>query len=932
MKKILLIRGFALPTLMAMMAMTALLHAQQVDETYDLKIKEYTTDKRFLPAEVLGLVKNHAVPSPLEHFGDIIGAPKVMHNTERIYGYFKAMTAKSPLMDMMQVGTSEEGRAIYLIVIADEETMGNLDFFKKQLALLADPRKIDPVDAGKIIDTAKPVYFLNGGLHPPETGSPHMLMELAYRMVTDTSASIKKIRENVITIINPISEPDGWDRMTDWYYRYTIHRTDYDDGMPARPPYWGKYTVHDNNRDGLQISQELTKAVYRIYFDWHPTLLLDLHESVPLLYLSSGTGPYNDEIDPITVSEWNLISQYELTQLTASGLPGVFTWGFYDGWYPGYLFWIANNHNSIGRFYETFGNAGSNTFLRKIDERNFAGKPVTSREWYRPDPATGKVLWSFRNNINYMQAGVLASLRYVADNGTSLLENFYRKGLRSIEKGREMTPRAYVVPTGQRDPAMAAYMVNLLRAQGIEVHRVISGNSNGSFAIKLDQPYGNLARSLLSTQKFPQDAEFPPYDDIAWTFGLLNGVTVEEHDQLQDEFSALELVEEDVVYEGVVAGSGNTYILPYQAQNAVLSSLYWLKEKEKSAVISVVEEAFPFKQAGDTLSAGSIILEGLSSSDARELATKFGLNLWATDEKITIKKHGVTLPRIAVYHSWFYTQDEGWTRFTLEQRGIPYTSIDKDDLKAGKLNDRFDVILIPRLRGSASDFIHGVDSRFSPMPYTKTADYPSHGYPDETEDMTGGPGFAGVSNLSDFVKAGGVVVTMDNSTMMLAEAGIIPGLRQKPTPGLLHPGSVVRVRNRMPSSPILYGFPEIFHVFRGNGPVMQVDKPDRERLLLQYGAQTAEADKEYTGHILGQPGSETSKSTPQKDYSKSDYPYVLSGMVRNEGVILGEGAVFDIPVGMGHVIAFSFDPLHRYQNHHDAPLVWNVLINWNNLK
>ncbi|MFX7784484.1 hypothetical protein ABTJ92_19880, partial [Acinetobacter baumannii] len=89
---------------------------------------------------------------------------------------------------------------------------------------------------------------------------------------------------------------------------------------------------------------------------------------------------------------------------------------------------------------------------------------------------------------------------------------------------------------------------------------------------------------------------------------------------------------------------------------------------------------------------------------------------------------------------------------TFEQVGIPYTSINKDDLKKGGLRKRFDVILIPRTGGSASDFINEIDKKFGPMPYTKTAAFPSHGYPDSTNDMTGGPGFDGMEQLKQFVE------------------------------------------------------------------------------------------------------------------------------------------------------------------------------------
>lgn len=915
----------------SLLVVQAIGYAQQVDEVYNQKIKEYTTDEKFLPPSVLNLLEDPKIPSPRKHFGEIIGTPGTMYNTTEIYGYFNALAKSSDRVDIVQVGTSEEGRPIHLVVIADEETMGSLDHYKELLAQLADPRKLSVEDATRVIGQAKPVYMLNGGLHSPETGSPHMLMELAYRLATDTAAYIQAIRKNVIIIINPVSEPDGWDKMRDWYYRYSKKKAEWDDDFPSRPPYWGKYTVHDNNRDGLQVSQELTKAAYRIYYEWHPTVLLDLHESVPLLYISTGTGPYNTELDPTTINEWSLLAQYEMTQLAAEGLPGVFTWGFYDGWYPGYLFWIANNHNSIGRFYETFGNAGSNTFLRDISQGNYAGKPATSREWYRPDPAPAKVVWSLRNNVNYMQAGVLTGLRYASVNGKTLLQNFYQKGVKAIEKGKADTLKAFVIPKEQRDPGVAAYLVNQLRAQAIEVHEVVSGANKGDYIIKLDQPYRNLALTLLTKQQFPKDAEFPPYDDIAWTFGLLYGVTVEQSNDLSVyPETALKLLTEDIRYKGSVMGNGATYVIPYRAQQTVLPSLFWLKEKAGKVTFDVLDAPFAIPEA-DTLGRGTVVFRGFSASLASELAVTFGLDLIATDAVIDAPKHAISLPRIAVYHSWTNTQDEGWTRFTLEQRGIPYTSIDKDDLKKGKLNDRFDVILVPRLRGSGKDFIHEIDKKFGPIPYTKTKEFPSHGYPDATEDMTGGPGFDGVANLNAFVEQGGVLITMDNSTAMIAEIGIAKNLSQKSTGGMLHPGSIVQARARNTASPILYGYPELFPVFRGNGPVLQTEKINRNMLVLQYGAQTAKADIEYAGPILGMDPQKRKEKPKHQDYSAKDYPYVISGMVRNEEPILGEGAVFNVPSGKGHVVGFTFDPLHRYLNHHDAPMVWNAIINWNHL-
>ena len=386
------------------------LNAQQVDTAYNQKIKEYTTDPRFLPSSVLDLVYDARIPSPKAFFGTIIGAPGVMHRTTEIYSYYKKLAEASPLISIKQVGTTEEGRAINMVTIGNEDAMKQLDHYKNQLALLADPRKVGVTDVNQIIKTAKPVFYLNGGLHSTEMGSPEMLMELAYRLITSNTDEIRKIRDNIIVIINPVVEPDGRDKQVDWYYRYSKARINFDDGFRYSPPYWGKYIFHDNNRDGIQVSQQLTNAIFNIYYDWHPTVMLDLHESVPLIYMSTGTGPYNETIDPITIGEWQVMANHDITALAAQGLPGAFTWAFYDGWYPGYGIWVANNHNSIGRFYETFGNAGGNTYLRDLSEIKYAGDAVTSREWYRPDPPTQQVYWSSRNNINYMEAGVLASL------------------------------------------------------------------------------------------------------------------------------------------------------------------------------------------------------------------------------------------------------------------------------------------------------------------------------------------------------------------------------------------------------------------------------------------------------------------------------------------------------------------------------------------
>jgi hypothetical protein len=900
--------------------------AQDRDLTYEEKIRTYTTDTRFYPSSIARIVDHPTIPSPLKHFGTIIGEPGVMHNTTEIYNYYKTLAAASERIRVQQMGISEEGRAINLVIIADEATLANADDYKALLAELSDPRKTDEKRAAELIKKGKSVYYLNGGMHSTEMGSPEMLMELAYRLITDESEEIKHIRDNVIVLINPVSEPDGRDKQVDWYHRYTKYRTEWDDGYPRSTPYWGKYVFHDNNRDGLQITQAITKNIFKIYYEWHPNIMLDLHESVPLLYISTGTGPYNDNVDPITIGEWQTIANYEMTSLSAQGLPGVFHWAFYDGWWPGYGVWVANTHNSVGRFYETFGNAGANTYLRDLTNSKYAGDNVTSREWYRPDPASGMVNWSARNNTNYMQAGVLASLTYAADNREGLLKNFYQKGVNNTRFAEKNKVKQFSIPTAQRDPSMAAYLVNQLRAQGIEVHKVIEGEDAGSYVIKLDQPYSKLAFDLLTEQNYPKDAKFPPYDAIAWTLSMLYGVDVEKNETFTHETSQLALVEEEVRYEATAVGIATDYVLDYSAQSKALSALYALKNYGKN--VKAMTSDTPLLIANDTLAAGSIVFKGLTATQASRLAADFEIDLKAATE-ISGELRAISLPKVAVFHSWTETQAEGWVRFTLEQRNIPYTSIDKDDLKSGKLRSQFDVIVIPHQRGDAKRFIHGVDASFGPMPFTKTKEFPSHGYPDSTPDMTGGPGFAGVHELGEFVKQGGVLVALGNSAAIVADLGISSALSSHQPAKLFHPGSLVTAKARQASSPILYGYPEQFHLYKGNTPLLRSALRDRSYMVAQFGDEPLADEKPYDGEIMGVPADEQ----PQKQEASEEKPrkYVRSGMVRNENEIIGYGAIFNVPVGKGRVVSFAFNPLNRYLNHHDSGFFWNTLIHWNNL-
>src|SRR5271156_1840680 len=432
------------------------------DEGYTKKIREYTTEPFFLTNLVDHLPASATVPTPEKILGHIVGAPDVLTYSKDIYNYYDELAKASPRVKVFRVGKSEEGRDFLLVAVSDEANISQLDHLREITAKLADPRKITDAEAQQLIAGGKPIYWASGSIHSPESGSPEMLMELAYRLAVEDTPMIQSIRKNTVFLITPVVEVDGHDRMVDW----ANYRKAYPDKPQPDLVYWGHYVQHDNNRDSIAMGLKLSQVMMKNFLDWHPQVLHDLHESIPYLYISTGTGPYNAWLDPIVVSEWQKMAYNEIEQLTEKGVVGVWTHGFYDGWAPNYMFYVANGHNSIGRFYETFGNLYPQT-----EERTLSASQ-TSRAWYRPNPPLPKVKWSLRNNTNLQESGVLLALDYMSQHPQEFLSNFYLKSKRSVAKATTEGPAAWAILNDGRRPALAAQLANLLQRQGAEVHKL----------------------------------------------------------------------------------------------------------------------------------------------------------------------------------------------------------------------------------------------------------------------------------------------------------------------------------------------------------------------------------------------------------------------------------------------------------------------------
>jgi len=858
-----------------------------VDQEYTAKIKEYTTQPFFTSPLVDYLPASKTVPTPKAVLGDVAGAPGKLPYAEEVYQYMRMLEKAAPQrVKVFSIGKTEEGREMIAVAISSEANMAKLEENRLRLAKLGDPRTInmDDAQAETLVQQSTPIYYITGTIHSPETGAPTALMELAYRLIVDDHEYIKSVRSNLITLITPVVEVDGRDKMVDVYKWHLAHPGQ---NWPSLV-YWGKYVAHDNNRDAMGVTLKLTENVLNTYMHWNPQVLHDLHESVPYLYDNTvGDGPYNAWIDPILADEWEMIGWNNVSEMTKFGMPGVFTHGNFDTLSPGYLMFIAALHNGISRLYETFGNGGADTVERTLSPNEYA------RTWYKQNPPLPKTLWSQRDNNNYEETGLLTSLHYFAANQKLFLRNFYLKSKRSIQKAKTEGPAAYVLPADDPHQGAQADLLKVLQKQGLEISRATSsftvtfpakkapprptttnegleGTASGprednesssaaarasgggaprapnnaardgqerqdqakpaeksqpttrtfpagSYIVRMDQPYSRIADSLLDYQYWsPNDPQRTPYDDTGWTFPELFNTQAVRVTDVKVLDAPMEKTS-DVHAKGAVAESGSIFIVNHNADVALAT----LRYRFKDALFEAAEE--PFDVGGKKFNRGSFIVKNVSAGDMQKAASDLGLQIVAASTAPSVKTHTIRTARIAILHTWASTQTEGWWREAFDNALVPYTYISTRQVaKDDNLNAKYDVILFPPSGRNAGVIVNGLPMYGNPLPWKKTSETPNLGSEDQTDDMRPGLGFVGVAHLQEFVRKGGVLLTVMDTADFAVSSGLTPGLSIGQRQRMRIIGSVVRSKMVDNTSPIAYGYTDNLAIWCENGPIFNV--------------------------------------------------------------------------------------------------------------
>ncbi len=962
---------------------------QPVDDAYTVKIHKYTTQPFFTSPLVDYLPASKNVPTPEAVLGDVAGAPGILPYAEDVYKYMRLLEKASPRVKVFSIGKTEEGREMIAVAVSSPENLKNLEENRAQLAKLADPRtiKLDDAEADRIVAQAVPVYYITGTIHSPETGAPTALMELAYRLAVDESPYIREIRDGMITLITPVVEVDGRDRMVDIYRWHLSHPKDF------YPPliYWGKYVAHDNNRDAMGVTLKLTENVLDTYVGWKAQVLHDLHESVPYLYdNTAGDGPFNAWVDPILTDEWEMIGWRNVSDMTKFGMPGVFTHGVFDTWSPGYLMFIAAMHNGISRLYETFGNGGADTLERTLDQEEYA------RTWYRQNPPLPKALWSQRDNNNYEQTGLLTSLHYFNENKRLFLKNFYLKAKRSVTKPGAEGPAAYVLPADDPRLGSQAALLQVLQKQAVEISRATSAFTvklpvkksakpkkdakdakekdtppapttrefpAGSYIVRMDQPYSRIADALLDYQYWsPDDPQKTPYDDTGWTFGELFGVQVTRVTDAKVLDVAMERVKE-IRAPGGVSGESTIYAINNNAE----PSLATLRYKLHDASIEAAEE--PFESGGKKFSRGSFLLRNVTRAQLNDTISELGLQATPISAMPSVKTHPVRAARIAFVHTWLSTQAEGWWRIALDNLGIPYDYISTQTVsKASDLNAKYDVILFPPVGffSSPTAIINGLPSAWgNPLPWKNTPETPNLvGKNDSTDDMRPGLGWEGVANLQNFVAKGGVLLTATDTSRFALSIGLADGVSVGNAQRMKIVGSVVGTRLVDGASPIAYGYDEKLSAYCDNGPIFTLSSVSGARGFRRLGSEshtrpTGRGTADDPDFTVGRPGIEVPEEPkseiwenplltdeqlhnnfrviPPANRARVIFRYadskdlLISGLVEGGDEIAQHPAVVDVPTGSGHVVLFSINPVYRGETRGTYSLVLNTILNFDTL-
>ena len=882
------------------------------------------------------------ITSPKEQFGYNFGDDYFLANYKQIAEYWHKLDAESDRMIVKEIGKTAEGRPHLMAIVTSPENHRNLARYQNTSMRLGLAEGLTDADARALAKEGKAVVWIDGGLHASESLGAQQLGETVYQMVSGNDEETLRLLNDVI-ILFVHANPDGNDLIADWYMRRSNPQERQLSGFPKL---YQKYIGHDNNRDFFGSTQAETENMSRVlYHEWMPQLLYNHHQSGPagtVFWSPPLRDPYNYNLHPMLVLGFQSLGAAMHTRMAAEGKPGATmrSGGPYDGWWNGGIRNTAAFHNVIALLTEM---VGSPTPMRIpfVTQRQIPGSdlayPIEPQEWH------------FRQSVDYSVSLNKAVLDYASRFRENLLYNIYVMGKSSIERGSkdywtvnprriaEVTarlgggggggrggggdaaaaaqrdaaimaelrkpehrdPRGYIIPSSQPDFPTAVKFINALREVNVGVHKAtrafeVQGKQYpaGSLVVFTAQSFRPHIIDMFEPQHHPDvfpipgGPPTPPYDNAGWTFALQMGV---QFDRILEPFSGpFEKVTDWnlPMPAGIVAGNGPGFLFDRRVNNSFIAINRLQKANEQVSTLTQ-----PITANGKTYPAGTFYVRSRGNNTrtlVNRIAQELGVNFDASPAPTTAP---VRPARIGLWDQFGGSMDAGWARWILEQFEYPFDRVFPQQLDAGNLNAKYDVLVfvgggIPAA-GRAGGA--GGGGAAAAPPTDIPAEYQSHVGRVSVETT--------LPQIEQFIRNGGTVVTIGSSAPNLAaflklplEDHLVENGTALPSTKFYVPGSILSARVDT-SNPIALGMTEYTNVFFDDSPVFRAG-PGITKIAW------------------------FDTKTPLKSGWAWGQQYLENGVVAAEA-----------PLGKGRVLFFGPEILKRAQPHPTFKFLFNSILN-----
>ena len=823
-----------------------------------------------------------------------MGADRQLAHWPQLVEYYELIGERSDRVQVVHMGPSTLGEPFLSIFVSSPENLARLDDLQRMNAVLQDPRGHTEAEIDEAIANGRVVFVQSYALHSTEVACSQSPAEIMYLFATRDDDEIHEILDNTVSILIPAFNPDGVGIVNEWYDRWV--GTQYEGASP--PELYHHYIGHDNNRDAfMQNTVESRYGAEILFREWIPQAYIDHHQMgayTARIYLPPYAEPIRPEGDPLVWREMSWYGAHMAYRMEEAGFQGTVNAAIYSGWGHFGFHWITPFHNIAGMLTESASaRLATPLYVHPDQLRGSRQLPEYEAQTTFPNPWPGG-WWRIRDIVERQIVATFSPLEIAAKNRETVLRNAYNKASRQIQRGLDGDVRAYVIPAAQHDPLTMTKMVNKLLLQGITVERAPDGFTHegrvygeGSFVVSLAQPKRGVIRWLLGRTFYPDNSytrtaagdPIRPYDMSADVIAEFMGVRVDPVATAVE--APLTVVAGAVERRGAVAAEAPQGHLLSGSLNDAFRAVNLLFDA--GAGVQRVTEA------GAGTSRGDFIVEaGADSAALEEIAAATGVDFAALEWDPSTISHPIARQRIGMYQRHYGgNMDEGWTRWLLEDFGFAYTSIRDDEILAGDLHERWDVIILP---ADSKEMMLGptgppVGGR-GPDPAGTPPEYRS------------GFGEAGAQALEAFVRNGGTLVTFAQAGDLVLDEFDVPV--RNAVAGMWGndfwaPGSTLRVKVDT-SSPFAHGMPEdALATYLAGGQVYETVA----------GARSADVRRIVT---------------------YLDRDILQSGWLLGEEAIAGKAAMVSVEHGRGTILMIGFRAQHRAQTHGTFKLLFNALV------